>query len=166
MTVRSAGKQFTMKQSTYRPVLLGVCFAAGGVIGVVGTALHGNILMLGSTDSGFVVPWGAVLALVILLLAQLWAGMTSGSLVEPLLMGATAFTVATAAYVWPGPDQLVVHYSALAWETLPGPVIASALWWMGSAVVTMVAMILVRLILIKDAALQRRIAQNPPTAQR
>lgn len=139
-----------------RSVLLGICFASGAILGVLGTVLHGNIWMLGDVESGLVVPWGAAVALVILLLGQVWAGMTAGRLIEPMLMGATTFTVASVAYVWQGPDQLVVPYSQIAFETLPGPVIASVLWWLGSAAVTVVAMFLIKWILMMDATRARR----------
>ncbi|TLP75832.1 hypothetical protein [Nesterenkonia sphaerica] len=133
-----------------RPVLLGICFASGVVLGVLGTVLHGNILVIGEVGSGVVVPWGAAAALLILLLALLWAGTTGRSLLEPLVLGGTAFTVATIAYLWPGPDQLVVPYSPLAMETLPGPVIASLVWWLGAGVVTLVSMLISSWILAKD----------------
>lgn len=133
-----------------RPVLLGICFASGVVLGVLGTALHGNIWVLGEPGSSAVVPWGAAVALCILLLSLLWAGTTGRSLLEPMVMGGTVFTMATAAYLWPGADQLAVPYSAVAMETVPGPVIASLVWWLGAGVVTAVAMILVKWILLRD----------------
>lgn len=133
-----------------RSVLLGICFASGVVLGVLGTVLHGNILVIGEVGSGVVVPWGAAAALLILLLALLWAGTTGRSLLEPLVLGGTAFTVATIAYLWPGPDQLVVPYSPLAMETLPGPVIASLVWWLGAGAVTLVSMLISSWILAKD----------------
>ena len=133
-----------------RAVLFVICFACGVILGALGTALHGNIWVLGEPGSGAVVPWGAAVALLILLLALLWAGTTGRSLVEPLVMGASTFTVATAAYLWPGADQLMVPYSALAVETVPGPVIASLVWWLGAGVVTLVSMLLVKWILIRD----------------
>lgn len=133
-----------------RPVLLGICFASGAILGVLGTVLHGNIWVVGDVGSGAVVPWGAAASLLILLLALLWAGTTGRSLMEPFVMGGTAFTVATAAYLWQGADQLVVPYSPLAMETLPGPVIASLVWWLGSGLVTLISMILNAWILAKD----------------
>ncbi|WP_120004510.1 hypothetical protein [Nesterenkonia muleiensis] len=133
-----------------RPVLLGICFASGVILGVLGTVLHGNIWVLGEPGSGAVVPWGAGVALLVLLLSLLWAGTTGRSPLEPLVMGGTAFTVATAAYLWPGPDQLVVPYSALAMETVPGPVIASLIWWLGAGAVTLISMVLVKWILVRD----------------
>lgn len=133
-----------------RPVLIGICFGLGAIIGMLGTVLHGNIWILGEPGSPAVLPWGAGVALLLLLLSLLWAGTTGRSLIEPTVMGGTTFTVATAAYLWPGADQLAVPYSALAMETLPGPVIASAVWWFGSGVVTLVSMILVKWILLRD----------------
>ena len=133
-----------------RPVLLGICFASGAVLGVLGTVIHGNIWVMGDVGSGAVLPWGSAAALLILFLALLWAGTTGRSLAEPLVMGGTAFTVATFAYLWPGPDQLVVPYSPLAMETLPGPVIASLVWWLGAGVVTLISMVLTSWILAKD----------------
>lgn len=132
-----------------------MCFAAGAIIGVLGTALHGNIWIIGEAATGVVLPWGASLALLILLLGLLWAGTTGASLTEPLLLGATTFTVASLAYIWPGPDQLVVPYSSVTFHALPGPVIASLLWWLGSAAITLVGLILVKWILVADAARQR-----------
>lgn len=143
------------RRSSLRPALLGVCFSAGVVLGVLGTALHGNIWMLGTTEAGTVVPWGAALALLMCLMAQLWAGLKSGSLLEPMLMGVTTFTVASIAYLWPGPDQLVVPYSPEAMQLLPGPTLASVIWWLGTAVVTFLAMVLVKWIVVRDHAVSR-----------
>ncbi|GAA1157523.1 hypothetical protein [Nesterenkonia sandarakina] len=143
------------RRSSRRPALLGVCFSAGLVLGILGTLLHGNILVLGSTETGTVLPWGAALALLMCLMAQLWAGLKSGSLAEPVLMGATTFTVATIAYLWPGPDQLVVPYSPEAMALLPGPTLASLIWWLGSATVTLIAMVLVKWIVVRDRAASR-----------
>ena len=137
-----------------RSVLLGICFAAGIIAGMLGTMLHGNIWIIGAVDSGLVLPWGAVLALLLLLFAVLWAGTTARSLTAPMLVGASAFTVASVAYIWPGPDQLVVPFSAVTWDTLPGPVIASLVWWFGSAAVTILGLIAVKWILVADAAAQ------------
>lgn len=139
-----------------RPVLLGASFAVGIIAGILGTALHGNIWVIGDVESGLVLPWGALLSLLLLLMLVLWAGTTEGSLTAPTLLGASAFTVATAAYVWPGPDQLVVPFSPLAFDTLPGPVIASLVWWLGSAGITLVGLIAVRWILTADAARTRQ----------
>ncbi|MGO1192292.1 MAG: hypothetical protein ACTMHH_00325 [Nesterenkonia sp.] len=139
-----------------RSILLGICFAAGAIIGILGTALHGNIWIIGEAQSGVVLPWGAALALLLLLLGLVWAGTTGRSLTEPLVLGATVFTVASIAYIWPGADQLVVPYSAVTFESLPGPVIASLLWWLGSAAVTLVGLILVKWILAADAAREKR----------
>lgn len=143
------------RSSSFRPVLLGICFSAGVVLGILGTVLHGNILVLGPTETGTVVPWGAVLALLMCLMAQLWSGLKSGSLLEPTVMGVTTFTVATIAYMWPGPDQLVVPYSPEAMELLPGPTLASLIWWLGAAGVTLLAMILVKWIVVRDHAVSR-----------
>lgn len=137
-----------------RSVLLGICFATGIIAGVLGTALHGNIWIIGAIESGVVVPWGAALGLLILLLALLWAGTTARSLTEPMVLGSTAFTVATAAYMWPGADQLVVPYSQVAFNALPGPVIASLVWWLGSALVTIVGLVIVKWVLVADSARQ------------
>ncbi|MBO0595674.1 hypothetical protein I2485_07610 [Nesterenkonia sp. E16_7] len=143
------------RRSSLRPALLGVCFSAGVVLGILGTVLHGNIVMLGSTETGTVLPWGAVLALLMCLMAQLWAGLKSGSLLEPMLMGVTTFTVASIAYLWPGPDQLVVPYSPEAMALLPGPTLASVIWWLGTAAVTLISMVLVKWILVRDRAVSR-----------
>lgn len=133
-------------------MLMGVCFSAGVLLGLIGTALHGNLHMIGDVQDGTVIPWGAALALLLCLLAQLWAGLRAGSLLEPTVMGITTFTVVTAAYLWPGPDQLMMPYSPHSMELLPGPTIASLLWWLGSAVVTLVSMLLVKWVLARDDA--------------
>lgn len=140
----------------FRPVLMGICFSAGVVLGILGTAVHGNLWMIGQTHSGTVIPWGAALALLVCLLAQLWAGLRADSLLEPAVMGITTFTVVTIAYLWPGPDQLVIPFSGEAYELLPGPTIASLLWWLGSAGITLLAMILIKWILARDKASARR----------
>lgn len=133
-------------------MLMGVCFSAGVLLGLVGTALHGNIHMVGEVQGGTVIPWGAALALLMCLLAQLWAGLRSGSLLEPTVMGVTTFTVVTAAYMWTGPDQLMIPYNQHSMELLPGPTVASLIWWLGSAAVALLAMVLVKWVLARDAA--------------
>ncbi|NLS10658.1 hypothetical protein HGQ17_11785 [Nesterenkonia sp. MY13] len=136
-----------------RSVLLGICFASGAMLGILGTALHGSIWMLGSDPtSAAMLPWGAALALLIQLLALLWAGTTGRSLVEPMLLGSTTFTVATIAYLWPGPDQLVVPFASQTWEALPGSVLASLIWWLGTAVITLIGMLVVKWVLVADVA--------------
>ncbi|MFD5821204.1 hypothetical protein [Nesterenkonia xinjiangensis] len=142
-----------------RPVLMGICFTGGAVIGVLGTAVHGNLWMLGETHTGFVIPWGAVVALLLSLLGQLWAGLRADSLLEPTVMGITTFTVVTIAYLWTGPDQLMVPYSAEAMQLLPGPTLASLIWWLGSAGITLVSMVLVKWILARDKAVARAAAR-------
>ncbi|GAA1813749.1 hypothetical protein [Nesterenkonia flava] len=152
-----------------RPVLLGICFATGLIWGALGTLIHGNLWIIGGTQTGLVLPWGAALALLIALMAQIWAGLTAGRLTETLVMGASTFTVASIAYGWPGPDQLMVPYSPQAYELVPGPVIASGLWWLGSAGVTLLAMVLVKWILARDAyrrAQGLRPRQPPPGGSR
>ncbi|GAB3841989.1 hypothetical protein [Nesterenkonia populi] len=139
-----------------RAGLLGACAAIGVILGIIGTALHGNIWMLGEVGTLAVVPWGAALGLALLLAAQLWAGTTARAMLEPMVMGIAAFTVATAAYIWPGPDQLMVPYNELTWESLPGPVLASLIWWGGTAVITFAAMLLTQGILAKDDLARRR----------
>jgi hypothetical protein len=67
-------------------------------------------------------------------------------------MGITIFTVATVAYIWPGPDQLMVPYSAEVMEVLPGPAIASLVWWLGSGIVALASMILAKWMLAREAA--------------
>ena len=49
-----------------RPVLLGASFAVGIIAGILGTALHGNIWVIGDVESGLVLPWGALLSLLLL----------------------------------------------------------------------------------------------------
>ncbi|GAA1172356.1 hypothetical protein GCM10009674_05240 [Nesterenkonia xinjiangensis] len=140
-------------------MLMGICFTGGAVIGVLGTAVHGNLWMLGETHTGFVIPWGAVVALLLSLLGQLWAGLRADSLLEPTVMGITTFTVVTIAYLWTGPDQLMVPYSAEAMQLLPGPTLASLIWWLGSAGITLVSMVLVKWILARDKAVARAAAR-------
>ncbi|WP_300343725.1 hypothetical protein [Nesterenkonia sp.] len=149
-----------------RSALLGVCFACGVILGILGTVLHGNIWVIGEAGSGLFLPWGAALALLILLLAVLWAGTTSGRLAEPALLGGSAFTVATVAYLWPGPDQLVVPFSPAALESVPGPVIASLVWWFGSAVITAAGLIAGKWVVLADVAGQRRHAGTTAPAGR
>ena len=139
--------------SAYRPAVMGLVFSIGAVLGVLGTGIHGNILVLGEPGSAAVVPWGAALALLMALAAQLWAGLWAGSLVEAAVLGITVFSVASLAYVWPGPDQLMVPYSAEVMDALPGPAIASLAWWLGSGVVALASMILTKWLLAREAAL-------------
>ncbi len=114
----------SQQQSRLRPVLMGVAFSVGVILGVLGTALHGNITMIGTVQDGTPILWGAGLALLIALLAQLWMGLTADSLAESTVMGITIFSVATLAYIWPGADQLMVPYSPQTMDALPGPTLA------------------------------------------
>ncbi|WP_146341104.1 hypothetical protein [Nesterenkonia sp. NBAIMH1] len=139
-----------------RAGLLGACVTIGVVLGIIGTALHGNIWMVGEAGSLALVPWGVLVALGLLLAAQLWAGTTARAALEPMVMGASAFTVATAAYIWPGPDQLVIPYNELTWEAMPGPVLVSLLWWGGTAAVTAASMLLTQWVLAQDDLSRRR----------
>ena len=142
----------SQQQSRFRPVLMGVAFSLGVILGILGTALHGNIIMIGAVESGTPILWGAGLALLITFTAQLWIGLQAGSLAESTVMGITTFTVVTLAYMWQGPDQLMVPMGAETMDALPGPTLASALWWLGSAGVALLAMILIKWILVRDVA--------------
>lgn len=134
----------------FRPVLMGLAVGIGAVLGVLGTALHAGIWVVGETQGGLVIPWGAALALLICLLAQLWIGLRADSVVESTTMGAVTFSLVTATMVWPGADQLAVPYSAEAMEALPGPTIASLVWWFGSAGITFVSMLAVRWLIARE----------------
>lgn len=150
--VASDARDGRRRSSAYRPAVMGLVFSIGAVIGVLGTGIHGNILVLGEPGSSSVIPWGAALALLMAFAAQLWAGLRAGSIVESAVMGITIFTVATVAYIWPGPDQLMVPYSAEVMEVLPGPAIASLVWWLGSGIVALASMILAKWMLAREAA--------------
>lgn len=134
----------------FRPVLMGLAVGIGVVLGVLGTALHAGIWVIGETQGGLVIPWGAALALLICLLAQLWIGLRADSVVEPTTMGAVTFSLVTVTMVWPGADQLAVPYSAEAMEALPGPTIASLVWWFGAAGITFVSMLAVRWLIARE----------------
>ncbi|GAA3279931.1 hypothetical protein [Nesterenkonia halobia] len=134
----------------FRPVLMGLAVGIGAVLGVLGTALHAGIWVVGETQGGLVIPWGAALALLICLLAQLWIGLRADSVVESTTMGAVTFSLVTVTMVWPGADQLAVPYSAEAMEALPGPTIASLVWWFGSAGITFVSMLAVRWLIARE----------------
>ncbi|GEM_PF-1472270 len=142
----------SQQQPRFRPALMGVAFSVGIILGILGTALHGNIIMIGTVEDGTPILWGAGLALLIAFMAQLWIGLQVGSLAESTVMGITTFTVVTLAYMWTGPDQLMVPMSAETMDALPGPTLASALWWLGSAGVALLAMILIKWILVRDVA--------------
>jgi hypothetical protein len=116
--------------------VLGAVLIGAGV-GILGTVLHTHFARVGEA----VLPWGAVLALVLAASAQLWWTLRSSVAWAGGLTAIAAFTTALALSAWPGLDTFAVALNEYTLRVVPGPAIAGAVWLWGipvAAVLTMV----------------------------
>ena len=114
--------------SRRRPLALAGAVALGVGVGLLGTVLH---LQLWAPTETWTLPWGAVLALVLVGSTQLWWSRRTASPVAGGLLGAVAFTVAWALQLLPGHDDLGLPWHAHLLDALPGAMLASGLWLLG-----------------------------------
>ncbi|QCU77685.1 hypothetical protein E7744_05350 [Citricoccus sp. SGAir0253] len=120
----------------------------GAAAGVLGTLLHAHFLRLGEA----VLPWGAVLALLLVAAVQLWWTLDSA---VPWTGGVTAvgaFTAALALGAWPGADVFAVGLTEYTLRVVPGPAIAGAVWLWGLPVVAVLTMLVAQPFLRGPAA--------------
>ncbi|MCV7510438.1 hypothetical protein M3F60_011075, partial [Micrococcus luteus] len=112
----------------------------GVVAGALGTAVHLN---LASLPGGWTLPWGAVLALVLVGSTQRWwmvrrAGRGGRALPAGAAVVAGAFTAVLALQRLPVDDALGLSWTAGLWAAAPGAVVASVAWNVGQPVLGMV----------------------------
>lgn len=119
----------------WRAALGAVLIGAG--VGVLGTVLHPNFAWLGET----VLPWGAVLALVLVASAQLWWTLRSSQVWVGGVMAIVAFTTALVLSSWPGLDTFSVALNEYTLRVVPGPAISGAVWLWGIPVVAVLTMV-------------------------
>ncbi|MDO5617195.1 PIG-L family deacetylase [Kocuria sp.] len=119
------------------PVSMTVGVVVGLLAGLLGTGVHGNILRM----AGVALPWGVVLALVLVVSASVWAGSTTRRIWAAAVPGVVAYAVAFAlAFVRPDSPLIVLGFDSaigrvgLAWfggillATLLSVVIVGR-WW-------------------------------------
>jgi len=118
------------------PAVLGAVLIGAGV-GILGTVLHTHFAWAGEA----VLPWGAVLALVLVASAQLWWTLRSSVAWAGGVTAIAAFSTALVLSAWPGLDTFAVALNEYTLRVVPGPAIAGAVWLWGipvAAVLTMV----------------------------
>lgn len=118
------------------PAVLGAVLIGAGV-GILGTVLHAHFAWLGEA----VVPWGAVLALVLVAAAQLWWTLRTHLPWSGGVCAVAAFTTAVVLSAWPGLDTFAVALNEYTLRVVPGPAIAGAVWLWGIPVVAVITML-------------------------
>ena len=119
----------------WRAALGAVLIGAG--VGVLGTVLHTHFAWLGEA----VLPWGAVLALVLAASAQLWWTLRSSVAWAGGVSAIVAFTTALGLSAWPGLDTFAVALTEYTLRVVPGPAISGAVWLWGLPVVAVLTML-------------------------
>ncbi|MEV4901713.1 hypothetical protein AB0K08_10275 [Citricoccus sp. NPDC055426] len=116
----------------------------GAGVGLLGTVLHLNFAWIGGTstaEGAWILPWGAVLALLLTGSAQLWWTLRSSVPWAGGVLAISAFTTAMVLGNWPGLDTLAVAANEYTLTVVPGPAIAGTVWIWGIPVVAVVAML-------------------------
>ncbi len=104
--------------------------AAGVAAGILGTLLHGQLLVV----AGVVLPIGALGSLVLAASLFLLCGLWARSIIMSAVAGAVAYAV--VALLSTSSKTLILTGSS---ETAPGTALAGNLWLFGVLVVTLVA---------------------------
>jgi hypothetical protein len=99
--------------------------------------LHTHFAWLGEA----VLPWGAVLALLLVASAQLWWTLRSSVAWAGGVTAIAAFTTALVLSAWPGLDTFAVGLNEYTLRVVPGPAIAGAVWLWGIPVVAVITMV-------------------------
>ena len=149
---------------------------AGGALlglaaGALGTVVH---LTLSPLPGGWTLPWGAVLALVLVGSTQRWwmrrsADRGARALPAGAAVVAGAFTAVLALHRLPVHDALGVPWTAGTLAAAPGAVVASVLWNVGQPLLGLVLLVLGRRLGRPGAAPAERVpwGEAPqPRAQR
>ncbi|MFB6574420.1 hypothetical protein [Kocuria palustris] len=116
------------------PVSATIAIVSGMLAGVVGTAVHGNIARFGD---GVWIPWGAPLALALLLSLSVWSGTTTRRIWAAAVPGIVAYAAAFALAFGRQDSPLVVL------STTSAIGLAGLLWFGGILVVTLLSVVLV-----------------------
>ncbi|NUL46773.1 hypothetical protein F7P69_16430 [Cellulosimicrobium funkei] len=125
------------------PAVVAVLVGAG--VGLLGTVLHLNFSWIGGTstaEGAWVLPWGAVLALLLSGSAQLWWTLRSSVPWAGGVVAIAAFTTAMVLGNWPGLDTWAVAANEYTLAVVPGPAIAGTVWIWGIPVVAILTMLL------------------------
>ncbi|MDI3329534.1 MAG: hypothetical protein QJR09_02215 [Micrococcus sp.] len=125
----------------WRTALGAVLIGAGA--GILGTVLHPHFAWLGEA----VVPWGAVLALLLVASAQLWWTLRSSLAWAGGVTAIAAFSIALVLSSWPGLDTFAVALNEYTLRVVPGPAISGAVWLWGLPVVAVLTMVLAQPVL-------------------
>jgi hypothetical protein len=132
LTGRTAGRSSVDQASV--PVSATISIVSGLLAGVVGTAVHGNIARFGD---GVWIPWGAPLALALLLSLSVWSGTTTRRIWAAAVPGIVAYGAAFVLAFGRADSPLVVL------STTSAIGLAGLLWFGGILVVTLVSVVLV-----------------------
>ncbi|MFC0248013.1 hypothetical protein ACFFIO_05805 [Citricoccus parietis] len=125
------------------PLLVAVLIGAG--VGILGTVLHLHFSWIGGTtteEGAWVLPWGAVLALLLVASAQLWWTLRSSLAWTGGVVAIAAFTTAMVMGNWPGLDTFAVAANDYTFAVVPGPAIAGTVWVWGLPAVAIITMLL------------------------
>ncbi|WBL17914.1 hypothetical protein [Citricoccus sp. NR2] len=104
----------------------------------MGTLLHLQLHWFGSV----VIPWGAVLGLLLVACAQLWATLATRQLWVGALMVVAAYTVIIGIAFTSTQDVFNIAINSYTWQELPGPVVAEGLWLFGVPVVAIIVLLI------------------------
>ncbi|MGM7668768.1 hypothetical protein [Microbacterium sp. A93] len=124
------------------PAAAAVLVGAGAA--VLGTILHLNFTWIGGTstaDGAWILPWGAVLALLLTGSAQLWWTLKCSVPWAGGVLAISAFTTAMVLGNWPGLDTLAVAANEYTLAVVPGPAIAGTVWIWGIPLVAILTML-------------------------
>ncbi len=115
----------------------------GVIAGVCGTVLHLQLSWVG----GVLLPWGALLALLLVAGVQLWASLSTRELWVGGIVAVAAFTMVLLMRYWPGSDSFAVGLDEYTLQAIPGPAVAGALWQWGVPAVGVVLMLITQRLL-------------------
>ncbi|MFC7400708.1 hypothetical protein [Citricoccus sp. GCM10030269] len=119
----------------WAPVVISVLL--GAAVGILGTVLHLHVVWVGPV----VLPWGSVLALLLVGSAQLWWSLRSSLAWTGGVLAIAAFTTALALGNLTGMESFSVALNEYTLEAVPGAAIAGAVWAWGIPVVAVVTML-------------------------
>lgn len=111
-----------------------IAVVSGLLAGVVGTAVHGNIWRLAP---GVWIPWGALLALALLLSLSVWSGTTTRRIWAAAVPGIVAYGAAFALAFGRQDSALVVL------STTSAIGLCGLLWFGGILIITLISVVVV-----------------------
>lgn len=107
----------------------------GIAAGMLGTLVHLHIWWISSVF----IPWGALLALILMAALQLWVTFISHKLWAGSVLVLSTFSSAVLLAFIPS-FGLSVPVNSNAYEVLPGPVVAEVIWLLGVPLIGMLMM--------------------------